>query len=549
MPFANLESSFEAAARHLFRNLTDPRKLQRNPIVRRFFEDSKTGRMMGAKESQALTVIHRLIIQGAEYCRKTDIEARKQEQAHRQYTIVTKCSLQGESLSSVAAELGISIRQCYRERANIFKRIALYLSSYSPISVPSASCFLDAFRFQMNKAITLTEAADIDNAIHIYDDLIRSGGEIGHRLEALCKRADLSLELGEFEHAQSLLSEMHRMLAACGRSELSQQAAEATRAHLDLIWGKLKWSTADFFAASAAIQRSVARSEAAQQTAGKRAKELYVEILVESAEHLLYQGDFAGATVSLQKAQSILNCVLLPSLLRRLDVTYGLANLNDVAKGRETWPLARRIVVLQELAELAQTSGSLWRAVRTSANLVAHYAFSHDYSAAREVATGALAIAKQFPSRQIKLTILDLAEALLVTTPYWRQVPAILQWADEAIVKNSMQWIYSQLLWSFYFLRAGDYVQAWARADAAQSAAVRAAAPRQQGAAERNRAVAAQALGQRERACESLASALSIVIRHGSLLSCRETYRVAASITGERRFQQQAKEITRLLSA
>ena len=228
---------------------------------------------------------------------------------------------------------------------------------------------------------------------------------------------------------------------------------------------------------------------------------------------------------------------------------YGLANLNDVAMGRETWPLARRIVVLQELSELARMSGSIWRAVRTSANLVAHYGLSRDYPSAREVATSTLVMAKRFPSRQVRIMMLDLAEAFLVTTPYWDQVPSILRFAEGVAVKNSIQWIYCQLLWSFYYLRIHAYFQAWTHAEAAQSAAITAAAPRQQGAAQRNRAVAAQALGRTEAARDSLTSAISIVSRHGSMLSCLETYRAAASITGEPRFERQAMELSRLLSA
>jgi tetratricopeptide (TPR) repeat protein len=546
---ANLKSSIDAAARHLFRNLTRPQALERNPIVCRFFGEGSSKRGSPSNEQKVLELIHRLIIQAAENCKRADIEVRKHETACRQYTIVTKCCLEGRSLSYVAAELGISIRQCYRERAIIYRRIAAYVSNYSGVPDARVSSFLNPFRFQMDRAAALAEGANLDAALRVYDRVADFDVSASHKLEALCKRADLLLDLGDFKSSERSLQDARRLLTTCGGDGPARRAIDATRLHLEWIQGKLAWTTGRFTKASAAFDRACMLIDGTEKSAGKRVKELCIQVLVESAEHLMYQGRFKDAAVDFEKAGVILRSVFLPSPLRRHDVLYGVANLNDVANGSDTWPLTRRIVVLQELSDLASQSGSIWRAVRTLANLAAHYGFLRDFGSAEDAATSALSLAKVHPTRQVKLTILDLAEALLVATPYWDRVPSILHLAEVAITEKTIHWTYCQLLWSFYFLRTRQYVRALTYADAAHEAAVTAQTPRLEGAAQRNRAIAAHFLGQEDGARDSLARALSIVTRHGSILSCLETYRAAAKITGNKQFQLRANKLRRLLTA
>ena len=64
---------------------------------------------------------------GAAYCRDADLAAGKEERALRQHAIVSQQCLEQRPIRDVAARLGISYYHCYRQRAEICRRVARYI--------------------------------------------------------------------------------------------------------------------------------------------------------------------------------------------------------------------------------------------------------------------------------------------------------------------------------------------------------------------------------------------------------------------------------------
>jgi hypothetical protein len=166
MPLVDPNASFDVAARHLFRHLTDPKQLGRNPLVRRFFEGGATTPSTRADERAALALIRELVMRGTEQYRSPEIAASVgRDAAYRRYTIVTLHCLEGRPLESVADQLGISMRQCYRERVEAMHRIAEYVGSYRDRPTADMVSILSEFRLRMDRAACRAEIGDLDRAV------------------------------------------------------------------------------------------------------------------------------------------------------------------------------------------------------------------------------------------------------------------------------------------------------------------------------------------------------------------------------------------------
>jgi hypothetical protein len=105
----------ERSAKHLFRHLHDVSALRKNPIARSYCQ-------MGLQH------LHAAVRTAAEQCRDDELRDGHDERAARQYSIVALHCLERRALREVASRLGVSVRQCYRDRAEICGRIAAILS-------------------------------------------------------------------------------------------------------------------------------------------------------------------------------------------------------------------------------------------------------------------------------------------------------------------------------------------------------------------------------------------------------------------------------------
>jgi hypothetical protein len=128
LPAMSSVEAFNVAAKHLFRHLHEPSFLRVNPIARRFFQDETGAALPSEREGEALAKLHELVLHGAVLCRDADLARGKQRKTFRQYTIATKQCVGRRPIREIAVEFGISYHHCYRERAEIYRRIARHIS-------------------------------------------------------------------------------------------------------------------------------------------------------------------------------------------------------------------------------------------------------------------------------------------------------------------------------------------------------------------------------------------------------------------------------------
>lgn len=141
MPRTDPSRSSESATRHLFRHFFDEQELLRNPYV---------GPALAAGRLTMAELHARL----AAAARSIEIEDRASGngwRGARQAIALVECTLKRRAPEDVAAELGVSTRQLFRERLAAWTRALRYLAPPEPTG-PSGAVFADV---QCNQAAQL----------------------------------------------------------------------------------------------------------------------------------------------------------------------------------------------------------------------------------------------------------------------------------------------------------------------------------------------------------------------------------------------------------
>ena len=133
MPRTDPALSSESATRHLFRHFFDERELLRNPYVGSALA---AGRLTMADLRARLAAAARSI-------EEEDRASGNHRRGIRQATVLVECTLRRRALAEVAAELGLSTRQLFRERHAAWARALRHLVGTEPAG-PSEASFVEA---------------------------------------------------------------------------------------------------------------------------------------------------------------------------------------------------------------------------------------------------------------------------------------------------------------------------------------------------------------------------------------------------------------------
>lgn len=550
MPLVDPSESFDVAARHLFRHLADARRLRRNPLVRRFFEAGESQRLTPATERAALTLIRELIVRAAErYWGPARDSLVSREVAYRRYTIATVHCLAGRPLREVAAQLGISERQCYRERGDVILRIAEYVQNYKDCPNLDLRVILDEFHLRINRAACRFEVGDVDRALNDCEDIVKSDPSPEHKIEALCKRADAMLERGDFQGCETAVSRARDFQRT--EAMTTDVASVTALARVALVRSKLSWATGGYESDARALKNALELSESIQHRADDRAKEVHVEILLELCDRHLTRGEFPLAHERLLDVESTLSSVRAPTPTQKFDAmieSWQLGAKDLQFEGSGTKSLSRHEALL-ELTALTRSFTSPRRSVRLAQAFMQHHADAGDQLSASKWAGRAVRIAQQHANPRVVATAhLAVADWVFIT-PDWRQARKLLLAAEGAFPEGSPDWILFRGLYADYALHAEQYRQAIAFASEVESAIGRMGNARFQAAARTTIALAAHALGKRKEAHEQVHSALEVVDDYGTPWTRMSAYRAAAMITGDWRHRRIVREISQSLRA
>lgn len=483
----------------------------------------------------------------SEHYRDADIAEDQKERAHRQFTLIQRCYLQRQPQHEVAAALGISMRQFYRERADACQRIAQFMQAQESNPALVRVHVLSEIAFTMDSAAASAEAGDYERAIGIYSDVAQNANFVQQKIEALCRRAELELDLGSYDRVQITLSVAAALLAE-GREKLPPLLEQVSQAHVSLVVAKLAWMKGEAALNHRSLEAARAAGEKVDGQAGPRAKGLYVDVLLECANTADLNGDHASAQQWLDGAHKTLNEIGHSSLHRRIDWMILQARLGlTLLRPGNYATIRQQLALLNEAFDMARGCGSLKRMIDAEIPLSLYCVQKVQEAERLANARRLMSLARQLKNRRLMASVsLDLAD-YLSATGYWIEGLRLLHHAESVVQAGSIPWAFFMNFKARYHMKAGDARAAYECEKAASECAQRLSNHRLLATTLRELASAAHHLGKDAEAMEYVTAAIPIAETHGTLVSCLRTYRCAAAITGKAKYERAAESFARAL--
>jgi tetratricopeptide (TPR) repeat protein len=533
LPRADPDRSFDAAVRHLFRHLDEPHQLRRNPLVKHLFHTVE-GRPTWQSDKNAMRRVRILISDVVR--RHVGASTSQDADSYRQWTIAAKCLLEGQRSGLIAAQLGISQRKVYYERAKVYREIAIYLQAQRP-GKRDQTPVIDVLCFQFDRADAQAEAGDYAEAISSYNAILSANPGTQHCIESLCKRADVDADWGNFGQAVEGLNAAQHILNSC-RNSIAKMAFAAFEGHISLLRSKAAWGAGDISTAASALDRAQMLVEPYQITGDRRLKELCLAILLERENRSELHGDLSAVTSSLRAALALASTI--PDLSPKLDIDCTIAAAMEFLfcdRADYAQDAILNVRRLERALGIAKSSRLLSRIIEIELELNnPRLTLDRSGGVFREFEhIAAMARALKNP-RVMDMMSTFLAKRILRGNQ-WQALPAFLT-NGSTLTEGSWDWIERKLVESDYFAKTGDFATARDAAERARRAAQAIGNSRLTAEAMRGLASAFLALGFKEEALEQIEAAISIVERGAGTMEWRLTYQLAGKITGDVRYSR-----------
>ncbi len=548
MPYADPNASFDSAIRHFFRYLGDVHRLKQNPLVRRFFVgDVVPARSARVRDEAALALVHRLVREAAQRSCDSDAAAGRHEQSRCKHAIVALNLLGGESVESVARTLGVSAPHCYRLRAGICKAIAQQIQAYDDEPPATTLPALDEFRARMSHAALRIRIGDFDGAIDEYERLAQSSGSIPRKVEALGRLSTALVERGRVDRAEAALSSAERLLAT-NPASLGASARDIARAQTEFARWRLASERCDPQGTLDAIASAAARLAGLRGVKPDHVEELHAEVLLYLSWTLRNYGDSRAAEErALCDAASAIARVRSPrpALALEIGLIFERTRNTRILDAAQWRPARRRLEALTELDERARALGSFDIDLSAALGFVEYGAQMGDIELAWRAARYALSLARRHPNPRFVAENAVHAAEILAYTDHWQYAPRLLREVDRDVLCLARRSV-RECVEALCHLRAGRHHRAWSLATAPERAAD---TPLYAAKMSAIAASAAEALGLHRNATELIEGAVSQLEEIRTALPLRYSYRLAAEITGDRRFGRKADDVTYLVTS
>lgn len=522
------------AVTHLLRHLHDPSALCKNPIVASYFVATSAQEPVSMQErAQALRRVLELVAASADKLLEHNAgDQRAAIHASRQHAIVRRCDLQRETHATVAADLGLSRREFYRER----KRARVRLTEYLEQTRRSfhAIAFSDEFDLQWDIAASFCGAGKYDSAILTLQALA-AGPNTSQRIRAYAGIVPLLGEVGRIEEAKVALGaarEIHSLNHQSGPEE------NLARAEIETAAARILWLIGDLKKAAAKHEWILRQLNTALPLATERAFELQALSLIRLGMLRRDFGDTRSSLRFLARASRALGSFAKPvpllqaELLGNLSLSY-MVSPNDLAKAAET--MAEYLSYSREHNLMCDTADAL-------ANLTTLHLQLGDAEQARLFAQSSLKLAASVSSNQ-QLVHIAINAALAEATVNPRSALELLAYASSRATPGSFAWAMIQVAAAETLLAGKSYEMAREKATRAARVMGEMGAIRYVGSALRIAAEAEERLGNQTKAHGLIQEALSALQSCGHASSLAEAYACSARLTANAAHAANARDL------
>jgi tetratricopeptide (TPR) repeat protein len=510
-------SQFAELAR-LLRRLDDPESVRRSPLVRGAFGTPQAG-IAAVNENLTLLRIRAAVL-SAVATLDTDLNTHNVHFA-RQRVIVTRCDLRGEKHAAVAADLGVSLREFYRERRRAFERLLANLESNLCESQQPVRALPTRFELDLDRVANFRLVGAFGAAFALLERIANEATNPSDGVRAWCYGVEIASDIGDNERARRLFA--RALQDARGMADGLEPIGEV---NLQMASAYVAWNAgSDLAGASLHLERAAEVAERLPPTIERDHVRAAAGALFHRAELSCLRGDPAAALHTLGYVRRLLDRLpykpseLLGRLFLELSVVHALV-VGSMPRSVEYALEALDVFEFERHAEGIAVASSLLCVALTECG---------EFEPAFALGTTALETARTAANPKV---VADCALVLAQAHAFGGDPRISLTLAREAATlgKTALFAVRAPLAMAEAHLALGDPERALAYAGEAARYATKRAIERYSGTAARIAADAYAALNMPLQAREQADLALCLLSAHGHPYSLARAYATAQSV-------------------
>ncbi len=537
------------ACRQLLRHLNNATVLRKNPLLRPLLfapEHTVSGR---SSAREVVEVARAALHAAAETIREAPGKQSELVHRERQYQILLRCDLAGESHTDVAAALGIGRRQFYRERNRACDLLVEYfIERFHKIQLPpeaqqhtdhARARVVDIFALELSRANALRQTAQFDTAATQFERIATSQCSALQQTLAGCGLAELFADIQSFTKAQRLLD---RTLAhVTSQAEMSEGERHVALAETHVTRARLAEAQGESGSIDALCALASHHARAALLAGAHNAHTVLARVALLQVSHNDLRGDNGAAARNLSHARDAIAETPYPTanivgeyFRRALDHQVN----NGAAQAGITETYSRAL-------DVAERNGLVVEASRIISTYAAYLSLVDRVADARIYLRECLAMDALTPTHAY--TDLLLAAANIECAPNGDAARAIdlARQAEPRLEPGSLNWANAKLMRSMAYLSLGDHSEVIEPISQAIHSFQKLESPRYAGTAMGILAGAYDGLGRKKEAHELIRDAIDQLQRHGNARQLSQAYSTSARITGSRRHAREAHKLLR----
>jgi tetratricopeptide (TPR) repeat protein len=451
----------------------------------------------------------------------------------RRRTILEQCDLRSRPREEVAAELGLSRRQFYRDRSEAIRLLAAFFDHAArrpqPRSMPSE------FELSLEYAQSLGHLGRRSAAIASIKALVASRPAFDQQVRALLSLTELHGDAGTLDLARAALRDARAVstrLRSSTQTQVLQLEVDAAAARVDWLSGRPD-------AMRATHERILAQL---------RNQDLLHEPCAFELEALSWMrlgmlsrdvGDPAASLRLLQRADITLRSVLqpTPTLRAELAANFGLTQM-IIPNG-----LFDATVAMQRYLDLARECNLLCDVADALANLSTLYLQRGEIDDARAYARSGLALAQRVSSKPQRADIAIIAALAEAENGNVTEALRLIEFARAGVVQPSPTWVLAGVALAQALLYARQFARAQNIASTAAASMSAMGMSRYCGAALRIAAEAAEGSNHPAEAARTIQEAITLLELRGHAVSLARAYECRARLTRRESDARRAREL------
>ncbi|HKU81670.1 MAG TPA: hypothetical protein VJP76_05825 [Candidatus Tumulicola sp.] len=525
-----MRERFEAVG-HLLRHLHDAAALRANPIAARYFRQSASDGLISEDlQADAMTRLRAALSAALESAFVRGAGEQASARATRQRAIVERCDLHGESHAAVAADLGLSRREFYRERKRARERLAEYFARTPEGSLVQGRP--DEFSLALAFADSLRGLGRHEAAIASIEALHARAGGAAERIQASVAIAATQCDAGRVDAAAEAIGRARAAYDAQSRRD------PMLLIEIEMVAARTLWMSGKPAEEVESKNRwilSQLREPALLRT--ERTFELEALSLMRLGMLRREVGEPQASLALLRRAEQVVRSLSKPPAALKAELLGNLGlTLMVVPDG-----MTAAAEALRAYLDYSREHNLLCDSADALSSLATLHLQFGDVAGARAFARSGLELARLVSSKQ-QLAEVCVIAALAEAEGGDRQasLELIAQARADAVV-GSPSWALTELAEAQVLLSSRAYQRAWRVASEAAELMSALGMVRYSGAALRIAAEAAEGAQRHDDAVRTIREAVRILEKRGHATSLARAYACSARLTHNRRDAERAR--------